>query len=133
MINRNKEFYKGVVEKMILLKDLNFLTDIAENKTSLYNMIAEELGLDENQQEKLVAELEYQFLYINDNVGNIKKYDAELEEENENLIAANNELEADYNEVIDENNYLEDKNYELREEIYRLQEENEELRKGIND
>lgn len=118
---------------MILLNDLDFLTDIAEDKTGLYNMITEELGLDEKQQEKLVTELKYQFLYINENVANIKEYEAELQEENENLNAANNELEADYNDVIGENNYLEDKNYELREEIDRLQEENEELRNGIND
>lgn len=118
---------------MILLNDLDFLTDIAENKTGLYNMITEELGLDEKQQEKLVAELKYQFLCINDNVANIKEYEAELEEENENLNAANNEVEADYNQVLGEKNYLEDKNYELREEIVRLQQENEELRNGIND
>lgn len=42
---------------MILLSDLDFLTDVAENKTGLYNMITEELGLDEKQQEMLVAEL----------------------------------------------------------------------------
>jgi hypothetical protein len=42
MINRNKEFYKKEV-KMILLSDLEFLTDVAENKTGLYNMITEEL------------------------------------------------------------------------------------------
>lgn len=118
---------------MILLNDLDFLTDIAENKTGLYNMITEELGLDEKQQEKIAAELKYQFLNINDNVANIKEYEAELEKENENLNAANNELEADYNQVIGEKNYLEDKNYELREEIVRLQQENEELRNGIND
>lgn len=118
---------------MILLNDLDFLTDIAENKTGLYNMITEELGLDEKQQEKLVAELKYQFLCINDNVANIKEYEAELEEENENLNAANNELEADYNWVVGEKNYLEDKNYELREEIELLQKENEETRNGIND
>lgn len=118
---------------MILLKDLDFLSDVAENKTVLYNMITEELGLDEYQQEKLVAELKYQFLYINEDVARVKEYESELEEENENLNEANNELEADYNEVISENEYLEDKNYELREEIDRLQEENEDLRNRIND
>lgn len=118
---------------MILLNDLDFLTDIAENKTGLYNMITEELGLDEKQQEKLVAELKYQFLNINDNVANIKEDEAELEEENENLDSENRDLEADCNELESDNRRLEDENYELREEIYRLQEANEELiRNGFN-
>jgi regulator of replication initiation timing len=104
---------------MILLNDLEFLSGIAENKTGLYNIITEELGLDEKQQEKLVAELKYQFLYMNENVAKLKEYEAELEEENEYLDVENNELEAD-------NQRLEEENYELREE-------NEELRNRIND
>lgn len=111
---------------MILLKDLEFLSDITENKTGLYNTITEELGLDEKQQEKLVAELKYQFLYVNEHVATVKEYEAELEEENEDLDAENNELEAD-------NRRLEDENYELREEIDRLQEENEKLRNMTNE
>lgn len=118
---------------MILLSDLEFLSDVAENQTSLYNMITEELRLDDTQQEKLVAELKYQFLYINENVANIKAYEAELEEENENLDSENSDLEADCNELEADNRRLEEENYELREEIERLQEENEALRRnGIN-
>jgi regulator of replication initiation timing len=110
---------QGSCRKMILLNDLEFLSGIAENKTGLYNIITEELGLDEKQQEKLVAELKYQFLYMNENVAKLKEYEAELEEENEYLDVENNELEAD-------NQRLEEENYELREE-------NEELRNRIND
>lgn len=118
---------------MILLNDLDFLADIAENKTGLYNMITEELGLDEKQQEKLVAELKYQFLYMNENVANVNEYEAELEEENETLEEENEYLDAENNELEADNRRLEDENYELREEIDRLQEENEELRNRIND
>ena len=118
---------------MILLNDLEFLSDIAENKTSLYNIITEELGLDEKQQEKLVAELKYQFLYMNENVAKVKENEAELEEENENLEEENEYLDAENNELEADNQRLEDENYELREEIDCLQEENEELRNRIND
>lgn len=118
---------------MILLTDLDFLSDACENNQSLYDMITIELGIDEKQQNMLVAELEYQFLFMNENVAKIKEYEAELEEENENLEAENDELEAECNELEAVNEQLEDENYELREEIERLQEENNELRKGIND
>ena len=118
---------------MILLNDLDFLADIAENKTGLYNTITEELGLDEKRQEKLVAELKYQFLYMNENVVMVKEYEAELEEENETLEEENKNLDAENNELDADNQRLEDENYELREEIDRLQEENEELRNRINE
>ena len=42
MIQRSEAICKEE-EKMILLNDLEFLSDIAENKTGLYNMITEEL------------------------------------------------------------------------------------------
>lgn len=111
---------------MILLNDFEFLNGIAENKNSLYNMITEELGLDEKQQERLVNELKYQLSNTNQEISILETDKADLEEQVENLEYYVNELEYD-------NDEFEVVNDELKDEIDQLQEENEELRNSIND
>ncbi len=111
---------------MIVRGDLYEISYIAENVEELYQVITNELGIDESKQQKLVDEITYQFSNAGNAIGM-------LESENEDLEERNGYLEDEVERLEYDNDELEEDVYRLEEENDRLQEENEELRKGVID
>lgn len=108
---------------MIYRADLVNIKDLAVNISELYDLMVNELSLDEKGQEKLVDELKYQFSKAACDIQALKNENEYLDTENAELAQNVETLEEDYCE-------LEDENYHLQEEIDRLMQENEELRGG---